>query len=192
MRRRGLNFRRRKRTINLSALQGATVWIGEIILAFVVGCMVVWFFGYSLSNVVESMEPTLKSGDKVLINRLIYEVKSPSYGDLIVFKPNGNQNAHYHIKRVVGKPGDTVTIKSGRVFVNGELLNETVQTESMQDAGLAEEGVKLGTDEYFVLGDNRNNSEDSRSANIGNVKKEDILGRAWFVVTPGERFGWLK
>ena len=82
--------------------------------------------------------------------------------------------------------------KSGRVFVNGELLNETVQTESMQDAGLAEEGVKLGTDEYFVLGDNRNNSEDSRSANIGNVKKEDILGRAWFVVTPGERFGWLK
>ena len=192
MRRRGLNFRRRKRAINLSALQGAAVWIGEIILAFVVGCMAVWFFGYALSNVGESMEPTLKSGDKVLINRLVYEVKSPSYGDLIVFKPNGNQNAHYHIKRVVGKPGDTVTIKSGRVFVNGELLNETVQTESMQDAGLAEEGVKLGTDEYFVLGDNRNNSEDSRSANIGNVKKEDILGRAWFVVTPGERFGWLK
>ena len=192
MRRRGLNFRRRKKAINLSALQGAAVWIGEIILAFVVGCMAVWFFGYALSNVGESMEPTLKSGDKVLINRLVYEVKSPSYGDLIVFKPNGNQNAHYHIKRVVGKPGDTVTIKSGRVFVNGELLNETVQTESMQDAGLAEEGVKLGTDEYFVLGDNRNNSEDSRSANIGNVKKEDILGRAWIVVTPGERFGWLK
>ena len=192
MRRRGLNFRRRKKAINLSALQGAAVWIGEIILAFVVGCMAVWFFGYALSNVGESMEPTLKSGDKVLINRLVYEVKSPSYGDLIVFKPNGNQNAHYHIKRVVGKPGDTVTIKSGRVFVNGELLNETVQTESMQDAGLAEEGVKLGTDEYFVLGDNRNNSEDSRSANIGNVKKEDILGRAWVVVTPGERFGWLK
>ena len=184
--------RRRKKKLNLTALQGAAFWIGEVILAFVVGCMAVWFFGYALSNVGESMEPTLKSGDKVLINRLVYEVKSPSYGDLIVFKPNGNQNAHYHIKRVVGKPGDTVTIKSGRVFVNGELLNETVQTESMQDAGLAEEGVKLGTDEYFVLGDNRNNSEDSRSANIGNVKKEDILGRAWFVVTPGERFGWLK
>ena len=137
-------------------------------------------------------EPTLKSGDRVLINRLVYEIKSPSYGDLIVFKPNGNQNAHYHIKRVVGKPGDTITIKSGRVFVNGELLNETVQTASMQDAGLAEDGVKLGADEYFVLGDNRNNSEDSRSANIGNVKKEDILGQAWFVVTPGERFGRLK
>ncbi len=192
MRRRGLNFRRRKRKLNLSALQGAAVWIGEVILAFAVGCMVVWFFGYTLSNVGESMEPTLKSGDKVLINRLVYEIKSPSYGDLIVFKPNGNQNAHYHIKRVVGKPGDTVTIQSGRVFVNDELLNETVQTESMEDAGLAEDGVKLGADEYFVLGDNRNNSEDSRSANFGNVKKEDILGRAWFVVTPGNRFGRLK
>ena len=192
MRRRGLNFRRRKKKLNLMALQGAAFWIGEVFLAFVVGCMVVWFFGYSLSNVGESMEPTLKSGDKVLINRLVYEVKSPDYGDLIVFKPKGNQNAHYHIKRVVGKPGDTVTVKSGRVFVNGELLNETVQTESMQDAGLAEDGVKLGTDEYFVLGDNRNNSEDSRSANIGNVKKEEILGKAWFTVTPGERFGRLK
>ena len=192
MRRRGLNFRRRKKKLNLTALQGAAFWIGEVLLAFVVGCMVVWFFGYTLSNVGESMEPTLKSGDRVLINRLVYEIKSPSYGDLIVFKPNGNQNAHYHIKRVVGKPGDTITIKSGRVFVNGELLNETVQTANMQDAGLAEEGVKLGADEYFVLGDNRNNSEDSRSANIGNVKKEDILGQAWFVVTPGERFGRLK
>ncbi len=192
MRRRGLSFRRRKKKVNLSALQGVMLLIGEVILAFLIGCMVVWFFGYTLSNVGESMEPTLKSGDRVLINRLVYQVKSPSYGDLIVFKPNGNPNAHYYIKRVVGKPGDTVTIQSGRVFVNGELLNETVQTESMQDAGLAEDGVKLGEDEYFVLGDNRNNSEDSRSANIGNIKKEDILGKAWFVVTPGNRFGRLK
>lgn len=128
------------------------------------------------------MEPTLKSGDKVLINRLVYEIKSPSYGDLIVFKPNGNQNAHYHIKRVVGKPGDTVTIQSGRVFVNGELLNETVQTESMEDAGLAEDGVKLGADEYFVLGDNRNNSEDSRSAGIGLVKTSAVIGKAWLAL----------
>ena len=192
MRRRGLNFRRRKRTINLSALQGATVWIGEIILAFVVGCMVVWFFGYSLSNVGESMEPTLKSGDKVLINRLIYEVKSPSYGDLIVFKPNGNQNAHYHIKRVVGKPGDTVTIKSGRVFVNGELLNETVQTERMQDAGLAAEPITLGDDEYFVLGDNRNYSSDSRDPSVALIHRKEIIGRAWLRIWPLDSFGILK
>ena len=99
---RGLNFRRRKKRVDLSALQGILVWIGEAALAFVIGCILVYFFGYSLSNVGQSMEPTLYSGDRVLINRLVYEVKSPDYGDLIVFRPNGNINAHYHVKRVVG------------------------------------------------------------------------------------------
>ena len=192
MRRRGLNFRRRKKKLNLTALQGAAFWIGEVLLAFVVGCMVVWFFGYTLSNVGESMEPTLKSGDRVLINRLVYEIKSPSYGVLIVFKPNGNQNAHYHIKRVVGKPGDTVTIKSGRVFVNGELLNETVQTESMQDAGLAAEPITLGDDEYFVLGDNRNYSSDSRDPSVALIHRKEIIGRAWLRIWPLDSFGILK
>lgn len=189
---RGLSFRRRKKKISLSGIQKAVLWIGEVILAFVIGCMLAWFFGFTLSNVGQSMEPVIYSGDRVLVNRLIYEFKDPDYGDLIVFKPNGNENAHYHIKRVVGKPGDTVTIESGRVFIDGEVLDEVVQTDSMTDAGLASEPVTLGEDEYFVLGDNRNNSEDSRSADIGNVKKEDILGKAWFIITPGERFGFLR
>lgn len=189
---RGLSFRRRKKKISLTSIQKVALWIGEVVLAFAIGCMLAWFFGFTLSNVGQSMEPAIYSGDRVLVNRLIYELKTPDYGDLIVFKPNGNQNAHYHIKRVAGKPGDTVTIESGRVFINGEVLDEKVQTESMADAGLAEEGITLGEDEFFVLGDNRNNSEDSRSADIGNVKREDILGKAWFIIAPGERFGFLK
>ena len=156
---RGLSFRRRKKKISLTSIQKAALWIGEVVLAFAIGCMLAWFFGFTLSNVGQSMEPAIYSGDRVLVNRLIYELKTPDYGDLIVFKPNGNQNAHYHIKRVAGKPGDTVTIESGRVFINGEVLDEKVQTESMADAGLAEEGITLGEDEFFVLGDNRNNSE---------------------------------
>ncbi len=91
----------------------------------------------------------------------------------------------------MGLPGDTVTIESGRVFIDGELLNEEILTESMSDPGVAGDPIKLGEDEYFVLGDNRNNSEDSRSADIGNVHREDIMGLAWFNITPGERFGWL-
>ena len=113
---RGLSFRRRKKKISLTSIQKAALWIGEVVLAFAIGCMLAWFFGFTLSNVGQSMEPAIYSGDRVLVNRLIYELKTPDYGDLIVFKPNGNQNAHYHIKRVAGKPGDTVTIESGRVY----------------------------------------------------------------------------
>ena len=188
----GLSFRRRKKRINMAALQGAFIWIGEVMLAFGLACILVYFFGLSLSNVGQSMEPGIYSGDKVLVNRLAYRVKAPCYGDLIVFKPHGNENAHYHIKRVVGLPGDTITIESGRVFIDGELLEEKVLTEKMDNAGVAEGGVTLGADEFFVLGDNRNNSEDSRSADIGNVRREDILGEAWFLISPRERFGWLQ
>ena len=187
----GLNFRRRKRRINVTILREAVIWIGEAILAFGFACILVYFFGAALSNVGQSMEPGIYSGDRVLVNRLIYRIKAPEYGDLVVFKPNGNENSHYHIKRVVGLPGDTVTIESGRVFIDGELLKEEIITESMYDAGVAAAPMKLDEDEYFVLGDNRNNSEDSRSADIGNVHRKDIMGMAWFNITPGERFGWL-
>ena len=187
----GLNFRRRKKRINMAVLREAVIWIGEAVLAFGFACILVSFFGSALSNVGQSMEPAIYSGDQVLVNRLVYRVKAPDYGDLVVFKPNGNENAHYHIKRVVGVPGDTVTIESGRVFIDGELLKEEILTEGMHDPGVAAGPVELGEDEYFVLGDNRNNSEDSRSADIGNVRREDIMGMAWFNITPGERFGWL-
>ena len=105
--------------------------------------------------------------------------------------PNGNEKSHYYIKRVIAVPGDTLQIKNGEVYVNGELFAEDVDVAQMEDAGLAAEEVTLGEDEYFVLGDNRNNSEDSRYANIGNIKKEYIIGKVWFRVTPFKDFGFL-
>lgn len=138
------------------------------------------------------MSPTLESGDEILVNRFKYKIFSPKQNDLIVFLPNGNEKSHYYIKRVIAGPGDKVQIKDGVVYVNGEQFAEKASVSNIENALLAEDEITVGEDEYFVLGDNRNNSEDSRYASIGNVKKEYIVGKAWFVVSPWEKFGFLK
>ena len=137
------------------------------------------------------MAETLNGGDEILVNRFIYKFTDPKTNDIIVFLPNGNEKSHYYVKRVIAVPGDTVLIQNGAVYVNGELFEEEIEVAFIEEAGIASEEITLGKDEYFVLGDNRNNSEDSRYANIGNVKKEYIIGKAWFRVSPWSGFGFL-
>lgn len=194
MRRRsgGLNFNRRKRKVNTKLLKEIGIWAGEILLVMVIAVMLVSFGGFRITVVGASMSPTLESGDEILVNRFKYKIFSPKQNDLIVFLPNGNEKSHYYIKRVIAGPGDKVQIKDGVVYVNGEQFAEKVSVSSIENALLAEDEITVGEDEYFVLGDNRNNSEDSRYASIGNVKKEYIVGKAWFVVSPWEKFGFLK
>ena len=151
----------------------------------------VYFIGLRTSVVGQSMSPTLENRQEILVNRFIYSISNPKPNDIIVFLPNGNEKSHYYVKRVIGVPGDVVQVKDGAVYVNGELFEEAVETAAILDAELAEEEIRLEEDEYFVLGDNRNNSEDSRYANIGNVKKEHITGKAWFIVSPYKDFGFL-
>lgn len=194
MRRRtgGLNFNRRKRKVNTKLLKEIGIWAGEILLVIVAAVMLVSFVGFRITVVGASMSPTLESGDEILVNRFQYKIFSPKQNDLIVFLPNGNEKSHYYIKRVIAGPGDKVQIKDGMVYVNGEQFAEKASVSSIENALLAEDEITVGEDEYFVLGDNRNNSEDSRYASIGNVKKEYIVGKAWFVVSPWEKFGFLK
>ncbi|MBS6396500.1 MAG: signal peptidase I [Clostridiales bacterium] len=189
-RRKGLHFRRRKR-IHTSAVQGTLIWIGECVLAFVIGCMLVYYFMSSMTCIGQAMEPSIGSGDQVLVNRFIYSLIPPKSGDVIVFKPNGNVNSHYYMRRVIGVPGDTVVIKEGFVYVNGELFETGIGNEQMDYAGLAEDEITLGKEEYFVLGDSRNDSEDSRNADIGNIRKKDIYGKAWFIRYPWDNFGLI-
>lgn len=128
----------------------------------------------------------------VLFNRFVYKLTQPKTNDIVVFFPNGNEKSHLYIKRVIGVPGDTVQIKNGTVYVNGKVFDEKIEAASIEHAELAEDEIEVGEDEFFVLGDNRNNSEDSRYANIGNVKKEYIVGKAWFIVSPLKDFGFVK
>lgn len=131
-----------------------------------------------MSVIGSSMETSLYNGQTIFISKLSYLLKRPKAGEIIVFLPNGNKNTHYYVKRVVGVPGDVIEFRDGRLYVNNEA--EEGDYDKVADVGIVEEPITLGEDEYFVLGDNRNSGEDSRSGNIGPVKKELIEGRAWF------------
>lgn len=190
-RRSGLNFGRRKKKVNMTIVKEILSWTVEILITLVIAFTFVYFIGLRTSVVGQSMSETLESGDEILVNRFIYKVSDPKPNDIIVFLPNGNEKSHYYVKRVIAVPGDTVLIQNGAVYVNGELFDEKVDVSAIEEAGLASEELKLEDDEYFVLGDNRNNSEDSRYANIGNIKKDYIIGKAWFRIAPFSEIGFL-
>lgn len=188
----GLSFQRRRRNIKFSAVQKVLIWIGECVLAFAIGCILVYYFMTGLICVGQSMEPSIYSGNRVLVNRFIYTLSAPKAGDVVVFKPNGNENSHYYMRRVIGVPGDRVQVKGGFVYVDGELFETGIGNEQMEYAGAAEDEIILGDGEYFVLGDNRDSSEDSRNADIGNVRRADIYGKAWFTIYPWDNFGLIE
>ncbi len=167
-------------------------WIVKIGAVCVLAFAYVWFFGQKVSTVGDSMKPVLNNGDMVLVNRIVYNAMMPRRGDVIVFRPKGNQNSHYYMKRVIGLPGETVEIIEDSVFIDGERLEEDYETSGISDVGIVEEKMKLEENEYFVLGDDRENSEDSRSADVGNVRRKDIYGKAWFVISPIKNIGFIR
>lgn len=137
------------------------------------------------NNVIEktgvsgaSMEPTLKDGQIVIVNKLAYVFASPERNDVVVYKQVGKEHSYFEIKRVIGLPGETVKIKNGNIYINGNILEEKIKTDPIQNGGLAEDEIKLDDNEYFIMGDNRNNSEDSRFASVGNILKNEIIGKA--------------
>lgn len=178
--------------LNWEYLPVVAKWVFEIAVVCLFAFVAVWYFGQRVSTVGDSMSPVLRNGDVVLVNRIVYNATTPKRGDVIVFKPKGNENDHYYIKRIVGLPGETIEIIENRVYIDGECLEEDYETTNIDDVGVVDEKLKLAGDEYFVLGDNREQSEDSRDADVGNVKREYIYGKAWFVITPGDEFGFVN
>ncbi|SHJ97390.1 signal peptidase I [Hespellia stercorisuis] len=186
-----LRFSKEKTKIQIENGQNIFNWVVQILIVIIIAFVAVWYMGQRINIVDDSMKPVLTNGDVVLANRIIYNASKPKRNDIIVFKPNGNSNANYSVKRIIGLPGEEIEIRDGVVYVNGKKLKESIKTTEITDAGVAGETVKLDGDEYFVLGDNRSGSEDSRMADVGNVKRKDIYGKAWFIVS-GADFGFVK
>lgn len=173
-----LSFYKRKKKISSAAVREVFTWIFGIFVAVFLAGVLVYFLGMTTNVVGVSMEPTLYNEQQVFINRFIYVVSSPGRGDVVVFLPNGNENAHYYVKRVVAVPGDKLVISNGVFYVNG--IESPWVTERILDPGIAENEMTLDIGEYFCIGDDPGNSEDSRSANIGPVQESDIIGKVWF------------
>ena len=165
-------------------------WIVDVIVVLSIAWFVVFAMGRQLVVSGQSMEPELSQGEVVLMNRIIYHLRKPERFDIVAFEKDG-EKGKYYIKRIIGMPGETIQIRDGVVYVNDQILEAEDGVRRAALAGLAEHPVTLGEDEYFLLGDNRESSEDSRFVNVGNVKAEQIGGIVWFRIRPLSRFGWL-
>lgn len=173
-------------------VRGALRLVFEIIVTLAFAALVGIAMFQSVTMQESSMEPTISVGDRYFMNRVIYRVSSPKRGDVIVFRTNASDDAALHIRRVIGLPGETVQIVDGQILINGETYKEGRDFPVISNPGMASSPVTLESGEYFVLGDNRNNSEDSRYGSIGKVNKKYITGKLWFKLFPVKSIGFFE
>lgn len=168
-----------------------TKYIVDVIITILAAYILVSYICCETTVVGNSMETTINNEDTVLINKISYVFNKPKRFDCIAFEQDSVDSSKVYVKRVIGLPGETIQIKDGSVYIDGEKLEDTIST-SILTAGVASNEYKLGDNEYFVLGDNRNNSEDSRFATVGMVKSNNIVGKVWMIISPFDSFGFVK
>ena len=175
-----------------SKLKKVLIWVFEIAVTLIFAVLTSMMLFQSVTMQESSMEPTLAVGSRYFVNKLAYKASSPKRGDLIVFRTNASDDAALHIRRVIGLPGETSQIVNGRILINGETYKEGKDFPAINNPGMAANAITLEAGEYFVLGDNRNNSEDSRYGDIGRVNKKYITGKLWFQISPKKDIGPLN
>ena len=163
-----------------------------LLSVLIVTYLIITFVGQRTEVNGSSMESTLQHGDNLIVDKISYRFSDPKRFDIVVF-PFQYEEDTYYIKRIIGLPGETVQIDTdGVIYINGEVLHESYGLEVIKDPGRAIEPITLGEDEYFVMGDNRNNSTDSRTELVGNVKRSELIGKAWVRIYPFSKFGKLR
>lgn len=160
-----------------------------VITALILSLLITKYVAHHTSVEGSSMESTLSNGDQLIVEKVSYYFHEPERFDVITFPYDDNVS---YIKRIIGLPGETVQIMDGTIFINGEILHEDYGNAVMEEDGLASDIIYLGDDEYFVLGDNRNASIDSRKPEVGNIKRENIQGKAWVRFYPFDKFQMIE
>jgi len=158
---------------------GVAKWCGQIAIVIVLAFLTVQFGVQTLTVRGESLESAYSDGDVVFVNKFIYKISDPKRYDMTAFH-TGGEDGHYSIKRVMGVPGDSIIIEDGVLKINEEPVEEFPAFSDINYAGLAGEEIILGEKEYFVMGDNCNNSEDSRVASVGNIERDNMIGKVQF------------
>lgn len=154
--------------------------------------LIVTYVGQRTKVIGSSMEPMLEDGDNLIVDKISYRFEDPKRFDIIVF-PFRYEEKTYYIKRIIGLPGETIYIDAlGCIYIDGEILEESYGKEVIMDPGRAYEPITLGEDEYFVMGDNRNNSSDSRDPVVGNIHQDEFIGKAWMRIWPLKKMGMIK
>ncbi|MDD6491129.1 MAG: signal peptidase I [Firmicutes bacterium] len=163
-----------------------------LLVVLVLTFLVVTYVGQRTQVIGSSMEPMLSDGDNLIVDKISYRFQEPQRFDIIVFPFQYEENTFY-IKRIIALPGETIYIdESGQIFIDGEVLKESYGKEVIANPGRAYEPVTLGDDEYFVMGDNRNNSSDSRDPAVGNIHRDELIGKAWVRIWPLNKIGMIR
>lgn len=181
-------FHKREKTeispLLVRIIKSIILW--TILLGIVIGLaylLTVTAFEKTKMNSV-SMKPTIEEDMILVVNKLAYKFSEPKRFDVVVYKQSNKEHSYFEVKRVIALPGEKIEIREGILYINNEKVEEIVKVIPSMNAGLAEDGVILGENEYFVMGDNREESEDSRFAGSGNILKSEIIGKAIFVEKP--------
>lgn len=160
-------------------------------LLFAGAVLLLNYVGQRVSVEGSSMQPSLVEGDQLLVNKISYRLGEPERCDIVVFRLKDDPGTYY-IKRIIGMPGETIQLINGEIYIDGQCMQEDYGLEPIQDAGMAAEPVTLGADEYFVLGDNRNDSRDSRSQELGPIKREQLMGKIFIRIWPFSEWGYVR
>lgn len=182
----GLNFNRRRKRFRIQEIKAKAINVGIIALIVIFALMIVLFVFTSVKMQGVSMEPTIEDNTSLLIDKARYIIFKPNHNHIVAFKSVSQDKDTIYVKRIVGVPGDKIIIKNNRLYVNDIRYDDVADTAAINYKGLAESEIILGDDEYFVLGDNRNNSEDSRYSTIGLISKRQIIGKVWFKTSFGD------